>query len=1097
MATDPLVPTRPRPTPRRRRGRGLTHVALWLVFALLLVVLLLGVAALTLADRRLSLPDRLTERIERRMNAALSGGQVGLGRIDILVSRRGVPRLSAHDVELRDRFGVGIARLGDVSASFDPVRLVQGELAVRRMRLSGAEVTLRRSVDGSFALSFGQGVRSYPGLSGLLDAMDAVFAAPPFDTTERIVAEDLTVVIEDARSSRVWQIFGGRLRLERAEPGLRMTFWAEIFNGTDDLAQAEFSLSTDAGSSAAVVSARFAEVPAPDIALQSPALAFLSAIDAPISGELSATLTASGEPGALDGRLDLGAGRVQPTPAADPLEFDGALAVFAYDAAKAKITFSELSANGDLLRLSASGQTYLREIGPDGWPAALVSQFRISDAEILARDLFPGRVAFEAGAIDLRFRPDPFRIEIGQAVLMPKVAVPAEHLRARGTVSADETGWSVALDLEADEVPVSRVTELWPLPVAPRTRGWVAERVSAGTLRGLSAGLRLTPGERPKLATTFNFEGGVAKLLRGVPPATGLKGYLAILDKRMTVALEGGRLQPAEGGAIRLAGSTLVVPDRTQKPATGQFVVESESSLDAVLSYLTYPPVSLFAETGPPRIGEARARLTTRFELPFGQRLSPGEVSYVVSGRLTGLVSDTLVPGRRLTASNLTVEATPAALLVEGAALLDGVPVSGRWRQGLTPAEQGTSEVSGTVELSRHSVDAFGIGLPAGSVAGAGRGDFRLFLADGEAPRFVLTSDLSGLRLKLDAIGWSKSPGRRGRLLIEGRLGERPRVDRLEFSGGGLTASGRLDLGPGGAFRSATFSRVRIGRWLDAPVTLTSRGGNRAPAVRLGGGMYDMRLSTVGGSGGGSGGGHGPVEARLDRLIVSDSITLTDVRGRLDAGRSLNGEGTARVNGGTPIRAEITDGAVHVTSDNAGGAIRDAGLLENARGGSLDLVLKPAAAPETYDGTMKVRSTRVLDAPAMAELLNAMSLVGLLDQLAGGAGIGFDDVEASFRLTPKQVVLYSSSAIGASMGLSLDGVYDFDTGQMDMQGVISPFYFLNAIGSVLTRKGEGLIGISFTLKGAPSEPKVVVNPLSILTPGMFREIFRRPPPKRN
>jgi hypothetical protein len=146
---------------------------------------------------------------------------------------------------------------------------------------------------------------------------------------------------------------------------------------------------------------------------------------------------------------------------------------------------------------------------------------------------------------------------------------------------------------------------------------------------------------------------------------------------------------------------------------------------------------------------------------------------------------------------------------------------------------------------------------------------------------------------------------------------------------------------------------------------------------------------------------------------------------------------------------------------------------------------------------MKITRTRVLDAPAMAELLNALSLVGILDQLAEGAGIGFETVEARFRLTPRQVVIYQSSAVGPSMGLSMDGVLDLRDKVMNLQGVISPFYFVNAIGSVLTRKGEGLIGINFTLTGPTAGPAVSVNPLSILTPGMFREIFRRPPPEAN
>ena len=85
--------------------------------------------------------------------------------------------------------------------------------------------------------------------------------------------------------------------------------------------------------------------------------------------------------------------------------------------------------------------------------------------------------------------------------------------------------------------------------------------------------------------------------------------------------------------------------------------------------------------------------------------------------------------------------------------------------------------------------------------------------------------------------------------------------------------------------------------------------------------------------------------------------------------------------------------------------------------------------------------------------------------------------------------------MGPGLGISVDGIYTLATKEMDFQGVISPFFIVNQIGSVLTRRGEGLIGFNFNVAGPVSAPRVSVNPLSVLTPGMFREIFRRPPPE--
>jgi hypothetical protein len=46
------------------------------------------------------------------------------------------------------------------------------------------------------------------------------------------------------------------------------------------------------------------------------------------------------------------------------------------------------------------------------------------------------------------------------------------------------------------------------------------------------------------------------------------------------------------------------------------------------------------------------------------------------------------------------------------------------------------------------------------------------------------------------------------------------------------------------------------------------------------------------------------------------------------------------------------------------------------------------------------------------------------------------------------------------------------------------------IGELLGgEKGEGVFGVSYKVQGNSSNPRVLVNPLSILTPGIFRKIF--------
>ena len=52
------------------------------------------------------------------------------------------------------------------------------------------------------------------------------------------------------------------------------------------------------------------------------------------------------------------------------------------------------------------------------------------------------------------------------------------------------------------------------------------------------------------------------------------------------------------------------------------------------------------------------------------------------------------------------------------------------------------------------------------------------------------------------------------------------------------------------------------------------------------------------------------------------------------------------------------------------------------------------------------------------------------------------------------------------------------------------------VGNILVSKqGEGIFGLTYTAKGDVDEPKVNINPLSALTPGIFRRIFEYSGPK--
>jgi len=234
----------------------------------------------------------------------------------------------------------------------------------------------------------------------------------------------------------------------------------------------------------------------------------------------------------------------------------------------------------------------------------------------------------------------------------------------------------------------------------------------------------------------------------------------------------------------------------------------------------------------------------------------------------------------------------------------------------------------------------------------------------------------------------------------------------------------------------------------------------------------------------------------LDRLQVTDTIALTDMTGEFDVARGLDGQFSAALNGGTAVSGRVVPrngrSAVQLTATDAGGVLRSANIAKQVHGGALSLTLVPVGSDGAFDGHAEIKDVRIKDAPTIAALVNAVSVVGLINEL-NGDGIYFDTVEADFRLSSNRVNLTQASATGASLGISMDGVFATDTGQVALQGVISPVYLLNGIASFLTRKGEGLLGFNYTIGGTVQSPSVSVNPLSGLLPGALRDIFRSAP----
>ncbi|MEM7440999.1 MAG: AsmA-like C-terminal region-containing protein [Pseudomonadota bacterium] len=1065
----------------------------------LMICALLAFAALSVALKNgpVELPQAKAI-IEDALNSQIAGQDVGIGSVALTSGETGTGNLlQLRNVTLQGDDGTQLLKLADVRTSFSWRDLVLGRLAPSEVTLVGTEVRLRREKDGSIAFL---SVQSADDDTSLIDAVEALVARPEFAALDRVDLSGATLLMTDAATGQSWSLDDTELSLSRSDDD-KFTLNAAVSlseksDNSNQSAVMRFRAEGAPGDEEVSLAFQFEEADPAQVADLFLAFDWLRNFDTRISGSIRAKLGRDGQVGGFAGVLDLGQGRITGTPDSTPLTFSHAKVYFSYDQATEILNLEQVVAETSSGTLTGEGFVTLNRQA-DGRVNALAGQLRFGEIVIDRKDIFADILKFDGAAVDARLSFDPLRLELGQLSIFDGDAT----IRVSGQSTAGEAFWTNRYDVDVSSIEYPRLVTLWPHVLEPKTRRWLVENVHEGRAVNFRGGMR-SEGGKPAFAFQFDAEEVRATFLETLPDLRDGRGYGLLTQDEFRLDISHGHVLAADGTKVAVAGSSLYIPNINLKPTPGEIRLKASSGLQAALHLLNAKKFRFLDKVNlTPEVATGRALVDGVFRLPLNKNTKFDQVKLDVNATLFDLASDTLVDGRKLRGDDITVKATETGVSLDGEFTLDGVPVAAKWTQPFGDAADAGSTIAARLALNDKNLRAFGIGLPKGSVSGAASGQLDITLTPGKPPKYALASDLKGARLAVSAIGWSKPAKAAGKLRLAGSLGDAPTVDRFELTGGGLSTQGRLELNSKGALTRAVFSSLKIGKWIDAQAVMRPRGANSTD-ISLTGKRLDLRNFNPGKGSGGA--GNSRITVKLDRLIVTREVALTQFSGKLSTAGGLRGNFTARVNGGTPIAGQVFPQAhgtaLELTSNDAGGILRSAKLLDNARGGDLRVVIVPRPGKSNYDGTMQIKKTRLRNASAMADLLNAISLVGLLQQL-NGSGIHFTTVDGQFALRDGAVQLKNVAAVGPSMGLTLDGWYNAETRTVDFEGVTTPLYVFNGMMErifgplVGRRKGEGMFSFTYRMRGRADNPKVSVNPLSILTPGAFREVFRQNAPK--
>jgi len=186
-------------------------------------------------------------------------------------------------------------------------------------------------------------------------------------------------------------------------------------------------------------------------------------------------------------------------------------------------------------------------------------------------------------------------------------------------------------------------------------------------------------------------------------------------------------------------------------------------------------------------------------------------------------------------------------------------------------------------------------------------------------------------------------------------------------------------------------------------------------------------------------------------------------------------------------QADENQKTLQVISDRARPFVKHFDFIEGFEGGRLEY--ESNLINKKSHSNLLITDFKVSKVPALAQLLTLASLQGIADTLSG-EGIRFDSFEMKTLSENNVVNIEDALAMGPAVSILLDGYIDKDK-IVSLRGTLVPATKLNAIiakiplvGNILVGKkiGEGIVGVSFKMKGPPKKIKTTVNPIKTLTP---------------
>ncbi len=1120
------------------KGLGLLAGSTAVVAALLYVKLLHSPISLKM----------LAESIESSIAADLAGMSLKIDDAELRLAQGGRVEFGLRNVRLLDSNGLQIGQAPTATIEVSSRALRYGQIAPERIQL----ISPRLNIALGDHMSAGASHAASPAVAAPVQTAvnadpAAADAEAPLGRAElikmlveatsrarrreaasaflkEITLSEATIVVEVAARKSIWRAPLIQVDIDHRRSRSLIDGRATIGSlaGDADITFSVFEL--DAANTVELTLGVQRLVPR-GFARTLPQLALLESIALPLAGDIRLTLAKTGEVLAGKMALGVGVGKLDlPWLLGTPLTVDGGQLDLTYDNARQlfEIAPSSLLFGTSVIKF---GGTFAKGQHPTegpGWSLNLAALPGSNVADDRGQVIAPVTNGTLSGFVV----PDLGRVILSQ--FQAKIA--DTELRADG-FATDVTGAIQGrLDGRIGTMPVALLKGLWPRALAPAARTWVTRRITRGQLQGgtfkLAVGDSQTGGAGQTSRASLAMEGtGVdIQAMEGLPP----------LDvPRMLVRLEGTSLEinapdaafvVGEGRRFPLKTVRLTAVDLTGDQPTAEIAARLTGPLGAGLELVERLSGQSLRSFGVnPLAVEGKVEGPLKVVVPLHANVSASELKIDGKLKLSDGRARQLIGPYDVSGASLAFDITDKAIDARGDLLIKGVSAKATWQYVFqTPADkQPPLRVVATLDANERTQ----LGLDVNDIV-QGEVPVEIVVARdtrGEA-QVRVRADLAKADLVLENVAWRKPPGRAAVFQFDVGKGPQGRTElqNVKLVGDDVAVEGWMALGPDNKLKEFMFPEFSVN-----VVTRLEVQGKLRPdnvwEIKAKGPTYDGKdlfrsLFNVGQL------TDRPIApskekaglelvAEIDNVIGYAETSLRGVRAKVarrnDKLTALDVR--AMHDGGKPFAAELrTEGAgrrLLARSADAGQTLRIVGFYPNAIGGQLELEANldaKGAADKT--GLLRVDQFAVLGDPIVSEVLQssdsgqpAISKRG--QKRVVRERIEFDRLRVPFSIGFGQFVMNDAAISGPLIGATIQGKVDFKSRTLDVGGTYVPLSGINSavgaipvLGQLLAGpKGEGVFGVTYGVKGSIADPQVIVNPLSLVTPGIFREVFQMTP----